>query len=233
MTDFTATMSARHPRLRGEDAPPDPRRGRGRGDDDAHLARALPVLPGLPVRLVLRGVLGRHRWSARCTPSRWLARDLVIWRGEDGAAHVMDAYCPHMGAHLGYGGRVEGCNLVCPYHWWEYDGDGANVRIPYADRPNGKARVRSYPTIDRNGLIMFWYHPNGDPPAWDVPEIPELSDPAGPTSSGPSGTSAARGRRWPRTGPTTSTSRRCTAPRRCPRSRASSTRARSAGCDRR
>src|SRR6185369_2291876 len=46
---------------------------------------------------------------------RWLARDLVIWRGEDGAAHVMDAYCPHMGAHLGYGGRVEGCNLVCPF----------------------------------------------------------------------------------------------------------------------
>jgi hypothetical protein len=24
---------------------------------------------------------------------------------------------------------------------------------------------------------MFWYHPTGAPPAWDVPEIPELSDP--------------------------------------------------------
>ncbi len=107
----------------------------------------------------------------------WLARDLVVWRGDDGAAHVMDAYCPHMGAHLGYGGRVEGCNLVCPYHWWEYDGDGANVRIPYADRPNGRARVRSYPTIDRNGLIMFWYHPGGAAPMWEIPEIPELSDP--------------------------------------------------------
>ena len=99
----------------------------------------------------------------------WLARDLVIWRGLDGAAHVMDAYCPHMGAHLGYGGRVEGCNLVCPYHWWEYDGDGHNVRIPYAEQPNRKARVRAYPTIDRNGLIMFWYHPTDEPPLWEIP----------------------------------------------------------------
>ena len=107
----------------------------------------------------------------------WLARDLVLWRGEDGAPHVVDAYCAHMGAHLGYGGRVEGCRLVCPFHWWEYDGDGANVRIPYAEAPNRKARLRTYPTVERNGLVMFWYHPTGAPPAWEIPEIPELDDP--------------------------------------------------------
>src|SRR4051812_40181571 len=61
---------------------------------------------------------------------RYLARDLVAWRGGDGAPHLVDAYCPHLGAHLGHGGRVEGDHLVCPYHWWEYDGDGANVCIP-------------------------------------------------------------------------------------------------------
>ena len=51
------------------------------------------------------------------------------------------------------------------------------MRIPYADAPNRKARVRSYPTIDSNGLIMFWYHPTGEPPAWEVPELPEVTDP--------------------------------------------------------
>ena len=107
---------------------------------------------------------------------RWLARDLIVWRGEDGAPHVMDAYCPHMGAHLGFGGRVEGCNLICPFHWWEYDGDGCNVRIPYADQPNRKARIGAYPTIDRNGLIMFWYHPTGEGPLWDIPELDEAND---------------------------------------------------------
>lgn len=111
---------------------------------------------------------------ATVQPVRLLARDLVVWRGEGGEAHVMDAYCPHLGAHLGVGGRVEGDHLVCPYHWWEYDGDGANVRIPYSERTNRKARVRTYPTIERNGLVMFWYHP--DPhqePLWEIPQLDE------------------------------------------------------------
>ena len=33
-------------------------------------------------------------------------RELVVFRGEDGEAHVLDAHCPHLGAHLGHGGRV-------------------------------------------------------------------------------------------------------------------------------
>ncbi len=106
-------------------------------------------------------------------PLRYLGRDLVAWRAEDGAAHVVDAYCPHLGAHLGYGGRVEGCELVCPYHWFRYDGDGHNTAIPYSDRVNKRARLGTYPTIDRNGMVMFWYHPTGAPPQWEIPEVPE------------------------------------------------------------
>ena len=107
-------------------------------------------------------------------PIRRLARDLVVWRGDDGAAHVMDAYCPHLGANLGLGGRVDGCNLVCPYHWWEWDGDGRNVAIPYSERVNAKARVRSYPVIERNGYVLFWYHPDPEQgPLWDVPQLDE------------------------------------------------------------
>ena len=108
------------------------------------------------------------------TPLRYLGRDLIVWRSEDGAAHVMDAYCPHLGAHLGYGGRVEGCELVCPYHWWHYDADGRNTEIPYSDRVNKRAQVKTYPTIDRNGLVMFWYHPLDQPPAWEIPEVAEF-----------------------------------------------------------
>ena len=105
---------------------------------------------------------------------RLLARDLVLWRDEDGTAHVMDAYCPHLGANLGIGGRVEGCHLVCPYHWWSWDGEGRNVSIPYSDRVNNKARVRTYRTVERNGFVMFWFHPDADQsPLWEVPELPE------------------------------------------------------------
>ena len=38
--------------------------------------------------------------------------DLVAFRSEDGEVAVLDAYCPHMGAHLGHGGVVEGDRLV-------------------------------------------------------------------------------------------------------------------------
>ena len=31
---------------------------------------------------------------------RYFGEDLVLFRGEDGVAHVLDAYCPHLGAHL-------------------------------------------------------------------------------------------------------------------------------------
>ena len=37
---------------------------------------------------------------------RMLGRDFVAFRTEAGEAHVLDAYCPHLGAHLGHGGRV-------------------------------------------------------------------------------------------------------------------------------
>lgn len=109
-------------------------------------------------------------------PIRYLGRDLVVWRGEDEQAHVMDAYCPHLGAHLGYGGRVVGCDVVCPFHWWQFDGDGRNTLIPYLGTRNSSARIPAYPTVDQNGFVFFWYHPLGEPPLWDIPELAEFSD---------------------------------------------------------
>ena len=39
---------------------------------------------------------------------RNFGQDFVLFRTEAGVAHVLDAHCPHLGAHLGYGGKVEG-----------------------------------------------------------------------------------------------------------------------------
>ena len=41
-------------------------------------------------------------------PLYYFGRHLVAWRDESGEAHVWDAFCPHLGAHLGHGGKVEG-----------------------------------------------------------------------------------------------------------------------------
>jgi 3-ketosteroid 9alpha-monooxygenase subunit A len=107
---------------------------------------------------------------------RLLGRDFVLWRDEDGEAHVMDAFCAHLGAHLGYGGRVEGRELRCPFHAWSYDGSGECVKIPYSHKRHKLARVRSYPVCERNGMVLLWWHPQAGEPLWQAPQIPEWAD---------------------------------------------------------
>jgi phenylpropionate dioxygenase-like ring-hydroxylating dioxygenase large terminal subunit len=119
---------------------------------------------------------------------RYFARDLVVFRAESGEAHVLDAYCVHMGAHLGIGAgepedKAPGPGLVvddciqCPFHGWQYDGEGVVVDIPYSDaRIPAKARVRSFPTREFNGVIFAWHHLLGEPPAWEVPQLEEFDD---------------------------------------------------------
>lgn len=64
-------------------------------------------------------------------------RNFVCFRGTDGNVRVLDAYCPHLGAHLAVGGEVisnEGQDCIrCPFHGWEFNGkSGQCVKIPYA-----------------------------------------------------------------------------------------------------
>jgi nitrite reductase/ring-hydroxylating ferredoxin subunit len=110
----------------------------------------------------------------------YFGRDLVVFRTEGGAPHVFDAYCPHLGAHLAVGGKVEGENLRCPFHGWCFEGaSGACVDIPYSDaRIPGRARTRRYPTIERNRMIWAWHHAEDEPPFYEVPEVSEFTDPA-------------------------------------------------------
>ena len=102
-------------------------------------------------------------------------RHLAAWRDEEGTLHVMDAYCPHLGAHLGHGGKVCGTEIECPFHGWRFDADGANSDIPYSTRVNKKARIRTFPVLEINGKTLVWYHPDpNQAPLWDIPALPEL-----------------------------------------------------------
>ena len=99
--------------------------------------------------------------------------DLVVFRGASGKISVLDAHCPHLGAHFGFGGRVVGEHIRCPFHGWCFDGDGKCVDAPYAARIPPGARVRAWLSVERNGMVMAWYDPTGGPPQWDVPEFAE------------------------------------------------------------
>jgi 3-ketosteroid 9alpha-monooxygenase subunit A len=109
---------------------------------------------------------------------QYLEREMVAFRGPDGAASVFDAYCPHLGAHFGVGGRVEDGTLRCPFHGWRFAASGDCVEIPYASRIPPRARALRYEAIERNGGILVWYDPKGRAPFYEVPELPEWRDPA-------------------------------------------------------
>lgn len=101
----------------------------------------------------------------------YFGHDMVAWRAESGQLTVMNAYCEHLGAHLGYGGTVVGEALQCPFHGWQWDADGRNVCIPYEKRPNRGRRITAYPTVERNESVYIWHDTQGREPFFDAPDV--------------------------------------------------------------
>ena len=104
---------------------------------------------------------------------QYFGEDLVIFRDTAGVVTALDAYCAHLGAHLGRGGTVgDGC-IRCPFHGWEYDSNGICVSMPYGKRIPPAAKVRSWPVSEQDDVILLWHHPNGTEPNWTMPTFAE------------------------------------------------------------
>ena len=110
-------------------------------------------------------------------PLKMMGREVVVFRTDDGVAHVTNAHCPHFGVHLGHGGQVKGDCIRCPFHGWEFRAsDGECQRIPAGDLPPRKARLARWDTHEIAGLIMAWYHEEDAAPTWRVTDFPSLDD---------------------------------------------------------
>jgi len=104
---------------------------------------------------------------------RYFGRELVLWRTTSGEARLADAFCPHLGAHLGIGGKLLGDTLRCPFHGWCFDPTGRCVEVPYAKRIPPHAALAMWPVAERNGCVFAWHHAKGEAPSWEVPVVPE------------------------------------------------------------
>ncbi|MGE4651534.1 MAG: Rieske 2Fe-2S domain-containing protein [Myxococcota bacterium] len=102
-------------------------------------------------------------------PVRYFGRELVLFRTQSGEAHLLDAYCPHLGAHLGHGGEVSGEEIVCPFHGWRFSGDGRCTSMPYGERIPLAAKARSWPLRESGGVLLAWHSESGDAPDWEMP----------------------------------------------------------------
>ena len=112
-------------------------------------------------------------------PLRIQGKALAVFRGADGKVVALDAYCPHLGAHLGHG-QVEGNGLRCGLHRWKFDADGRCVDVPCQQRAAAVA-TGNHPVEERFGLIWVY---TGPIPRRPPPFIPELQNEDVVTTSG-------------------------------------------------
>lgn len=105
--------------------------------------------------------------------ARYFGRELVLFRTEAGDARLFDGHCPHLGAHLGVGGRVEGDGIRCPFHGWRFDGAGRCDHVPGLERRPPDAGVHGYPVAESDDRIFAWFHARDAAPDWSLPEIRE------------------------------------------------------------
>ena len=103
-----------------------------------------------------------------------LGLPFVAFRDSAGHAHVLSDTCIHRGGALS-AGKVSGDHVVCPYHGWEYAGDGRCTRVPSLGdkKPPARAKVDSYPVEERYGIVFAFL---GDLPEAERPPIYDVEE---------------------------------------------------------
>ena len=93
-------------------------------------------------------------------------REIVIWRGADGVAHVWEDRCPHRGMRLSLG-FVRDNALNCLYHGWQYGAGSQCLRIPAHPDLTVPPTIRAnaYAAAETGGMIWMSTDTAEPPPA--------------------------------------------------------------------
>lgn len=103
----------------------------------------------------------------RIIDGRIADRAFVMFREASGALVALDAFCPHMGAHL-RSGTVVGDRLRCSLHHWTIGRDGVLQGTAACER----FRSRVWPVFERFGLVFLFAGGAAplSPPFADLPD---------------------------------------------------------------
>ncbi|WP_322469518.1 aromatic ring-hydroxylating dioxygenase subunit alpha [Hydrogenophaga sp. SNF1] len=121
-------------------------------------------------------------WSHDLIDGRKLARTLlevpvVLYRGDSGRVVALDNRCCHRAAPLDLG-RIEGDCLRCMYHGMKFDPSGKCIEIPGQERVPPKLGVRSYPVVERDGIVWIWMGDEDQADPAKIVDFPAMRDPA-------------------------------------------------------
>ncbi len=107
-------------------------------------------------------------------PFQLLGEKIVLWLDANGNPVAVQDRCCHRTAQLSLGSVVNGC-IKCPYHGWQFNGEGACVQVPQskdgAISPSYK--VKAYACQSRYGYAWVCLAD----PLVDIPDIVEAADP--------------------------------------------------------
>lgn len=110
--------------------------------------------------------------------AKLLGRNFVLFRDQSGEVQCLSDVCLHRGGSLS-GGWTKDNTVVCPYHGWRFNGCGKVEHIP-SEGPEfkipDKARIDSYPTEERYGMIWVFLGDLPEAERFPIPELPEFGD---------------------------------------------------------
>lgn len=120
-------------------------------------------------------------WSDDLGEAPWtrvyLEEPVALFRDQEGVAHAITGRCPHRFAPLGDGQVIDGA-LSCPYHGLRFDGAGACVFNPHQGEPPPGVVLRSFPLVERFGVLWIWMGDAAKADAGTIPDFGWLADPA-------------------------------------------------------
>jgi nitrite reductase/ring-hydroxylating ferredoxin subunit len=102
--------------------------------------------------------------------AEWMNGRVIAIRDAQGRAHVLSAFCRHLGADLAGGELIDG-TVRCPYHHWRYDTQGQCVATAF-DRAPPAAKLFRFPVHEGLGFVWAFNgnEPLFDPPSFALPE---------------------------------------------------------------
>jgi phenylpropionate dioxygenase-like ring-hydroxylating dioxygenase large terminal subunit len=102
---------------------------------------------------------------------------VLLARNAAGEAFALRDICPHRAAPLS-AGRFKDGNVECPYHGWQFRGDGVCAQIPSVladqDIEIGRIHVDAYPLKEQDGLLWVFMAADvkNPAPSLEPPRIP-------------------------------------------------------------
>lgn len=109
--------------------------------------------------------------AGKITTFSFMGNELIAFRDDAGKVAVLDAQCPHFGAHRGVGGRVvDGC-VRCPFHGLHFDRNGQCVKGDFVRDQRHLRHVKSTPwsVHEVASSIFIWHGAERDRPARPLP----------------------------------------------------------------